>query len=175
MVTFGKRVRQLRRANGLTIRQVAEAIERDFTYVSKIENDRVLPPSAEVIVSLATLLGADPEELAVLGDKPPVGVLRQQLAEAREENGRLRFELTNAERERDFLAEKNLTDEQVATAQAFLDERAKATALRDVLTRIVAEFTFGDKIEQCIHCGEVVELCRCVIDLGRTALSESRR
>lgn len=84
MSTFGKRVRQLRHANGLTIRQVADVIERDFTYVSKIENDRVLPPSAEVINSLATLLGVDPEELAILGNKPPISVVRRQLAELKD-------------------------------------------------------------------------------------------
>lgn len=93
MLTFGQRVRQLRRANSLTIRQVADAIRRDFTYVSKIENDRVLPPSAEVIVSMATLLGTDPEELAILGDKPPTRVVRQQLAEQRSANQRLREQL----------------------------------------------------------------------------------
>jgi transcriptional regulator with XRE-family HTH domain len=79
-MTFGQRIRELRHRKGLTIYEVADAISRDYTYVSKIENDRVLPPSAEIIVALATLLGADPEELAVLGDKPPVGVLRQRLA-----------------------------------------------------------------------------------------------
>lgn len=81
MTTFGQRVRELRHAKRLTIYEVADAISRDFTYVSKIENDRVLPPSAEVIVALATLLGGDPEELAILGDKPPVAVIRQRLAQ----------------------------------------------------------------------------------------------
>jgi hypothetical protein len=46
-----------------------------------IANDRVLPPSAEIIVSMATLLGGDPEEMAILGDKPPISVLRQRLAQ----------------------------------------------------------------------------------------------
>lgn len=91
-MTFGARVRQLRHARGLTIRQVAEAVERDFTYVSKIENDRVLPPSAGVIVKLADLLGCDAEELATLGDKPPVAVLRRRLAHAEAEVDRLRAE-----------------------------------------------------------------------------------
>jgi transcriptional regulator with XRE-family HTH domain len=79
-MTFGQRLRELRKRSGLTIYEVADAVNRDFTYISKIENDRVLPPSAEIIVSLATLLGGDPEELAILGDKPPVSVLRQRLA-----------------------------------------------------------------------------------------------
>lgn len=54
-------------------------------------------------------------------------------------------------------------------AQMLSDE---CDILRTVLTRIVAEFTSGDTIVQCAHCGETVEMCRCVIDLGRTALAE---
>jgi transcriptional regulator with XRE-family HTH domain len=83
MATFGQRIRELRRAKGIPLRELALLIDRDFTYLSKIENDRVLPPSAEVIVALATHLGGDAEELAILGDKPPIHVVRQQLAEAR--------------------------------------------------------------------------------------------
>lgn len=83
-VTFGRRVRELRHQRGLTIYEVAAAIHRDYTYVSKIETDRCLPPSAEIIVALATLLGTDPEALAILGEKPPVRVLRQQLAQISE-------------------------------------------------------------------------------------------
>jgi hypothetical protein len=48
--------------------------------------------------------------------------------------------------------------------------QAEVHLLRDVLTRLVAEFTFGDKVVQCSHCGEPVEMCRCIIDLARTAL-----
>lgn len=43
----------------------------------------------------------------------------------------------------------------------------KNTLLRDVLAQIVGAFTSGI---YCANCGEGVELCRCIIDLGRTAL-----
>ena len=44
---------------------------------------------------------------------------------------------------------------------------AEITLLRDVLTKIVGAFTDGDF---CTNCDEGAECCRCVIDLGRTAL-----
>lgn len=88
--TFGQRLRELRRGRGITLREAAEKIGRDFTYLSKIENDRCLPPSAEVIVALADLLDGDAEELAILGDKPPIAVVRRQLMEAVAEVRRLR-------------------------------------------------------------------------------------
>lgn len=49
-------------------------------------------------------------------------------------------------------------------AQILSDENA---LLRDVLAQIVGAFTSGIS---CANCGEGVETCRCVIDLGRTAL-----
>lgn len=95
--TFGQRLRELRRERGITLRAAAEKIGRDFTYLSKIENDRCLPPSAEVIVALADLLDSDAEELAILGDKPPIAVVRRQLMEAVSEVRRLRAVLNEAE------------------------------------------------------------------------------
>lgn len=43
----------------------------DFTYLSKIENDRLPPPSAAAIVALAEELDADPDELLALAEKAP--------------------------------------------------------------------------------------------------------
>lgn len=91
--TFGQRIRELRFLKGVALRDLAARIGRDFTYLSKIENDRVLPPSAEVIVALAAHLDGDPEELAVLGNKPPIAVVRRQLAEARAANAALEGEV----------------------------------------------------------------------------------
>ena len=44
---------------------------------------------------------------------------------------------------------------------------SEITLLRDVLTKIVGAFTDGDF---CTNCDEGAACCRCVIDLGRTAL-----
>jgi transcriptional regulator with XRE-family HTH domain len=56
----------------LTLRQLAEAVGVDFTYVSKIENGKAgYLPGAETIRSLAEVLGADALELLELADKVP--------------------------------------------------------------------------------------------------------
>jgi HTH-type transcriptional regulator, competence development regulator len=62
----------LRKARELTQRQLAERVDIDFTYLSKIEND--LPdyrPSEKVIRALAAALKVDAEELVLLAEKLP--------------------------------------------------------------------------------------------------------
>lgn len=82
--TFGERVRELRAAKNLTQRELAEAVAArllqsdegrgfDFTYLSKIENDRMLP-SAVAINQLAQVLGADVDELLALAGRIPQDV-----------------------------------------------------------------------------------------------------
>ena len=69
---FGRRLRELRRAKGITQRALAEHARIDFTYLSKLENDRLAPPSAATAAALARALGADVDELCVLaGQVPP--------------------------------------------------------------------------------------------------------
>ena len=71
-MAFGQRLRQLRQGKGLTLRQLAEAVGVDFTYLSKIENGKAgYLPGAETIRSLAEALGADALELLQLADKVP--------------------------------------------------------------------------------------------------------
>ena len=69
---FGKRLRELRKERGLTLRGLAEAVGVDFTYLSKIENGKAgYMPGADTIRSLAKELEADPLELLQLADKVP--------------------------------------------------------------------------------------------------------
>lgn len=80
-MTFGKRVRQLRKAKGLTQRDLAETVAArlkeqdrrgfDVTYLSKIENDRMPPPSTPAIIELAKVLDADADELLALAKRVP--------------------------------------------------------------------------------------------------------
>jgi transcriptional regulator with XRE-family HTH domain len=71
-VTFGQRLRQLRKGKNLTLRNLAEAAGVDFTYLSKIENDKPsYSPGADTIRTLAAVLGVDPLELLQLADKVP--------------------------------------------------------------------------------------------------------
>lgn len=72
MVDFGKRLRQIRREKGFTLRSLAEASGVDFTYVSKIENGKLgYSPSADTIRAFARALHVDALELLRLADKVP--------------------------------------------------------------------------------------------------------
>lgn len=65
---FSERLRSLRKEARLSQRELAEAIGVDFTYLSKIENRRVKPPSEAVLkkisAELARALIRDETELA---------------------------------------------------------------------------------------------------------------
>lgn len=78
---FGKRIRQLRCQNGLTQRDLSERVGINFTYLSKIENNRAAPPSNSVIERLAKELDADVEELMALAGKVSRGDLRDAIAD----------------------------------------------------------------------------------------------
>jgi transcriptional regulator with XRE-family HTH domain len=69
--TFGRAIKDARRASGLSQRDLAERVGIDFTYLSKIENDRMDPPSERVIVALADALATDADELIRLAGKVP--------------------------------------------------------------------------------------------------------
>jgi transcriptional regulator with XRE-family HTH domain len=69
-VTFGKQVREYRKAIGISQRDLAERVtamasqpdERlDWIELSKIENDRLPPPSYTVISRMTVVLSPDPD------------------------------------------------------------------------------------------------------------------
>ena len=67
---FGERVKNLRMKERITQRQLAEILDVNFTYVSKIENDRLeAPPSEKLIRRLALVLRTDPDALVELAGK----------------------------------------------------------------------------------------------------------
>ncbi len=71
-VTFGKIVKQARKQKNYTQRELAKIIGIDFTYLSKIENNRTdYPPKEEVIKSFAQELELNSEELIFLAGKIP--------------------------------------------------------------------------------------------------------
>ena len=71
---FPERLRTLRREARLSQRELAERVSVDFTYLSKIENARVEPPSEAVLKSIARELSRELEldetELADEFDHP---------------------------------------------------------------------------------------------------------
>jgi len=75
--TFGRKIQRLRREHDLTQRDVAGRLGIDFTYLSKLENDRGEPPGEETVRKLADVLQIDEEELLALAGKVP-GALRDR-------------------------------------------------------------------------------------------------
>lgn len=79
-MTFGVRIRQLRKAHNLTLRELAEQVGINFTYLSKVENDRADPPAEATIRRLANALGVDADELILLAGKLPDAFKRDLLS-----------------------------------------------------------------------------------------------
>ena len=71
---FGDRLKELRQLARLTQRQLADLIGVDFSYLSKIENGVLPPPSERVISQLAEALNADKDELLILAGKIPADI-----------------------------------------------------------------------------------------------------
>lgn len=81
-MTFGTRIRELRQAKNLTLRGMAKKVRVTFTYLSKIENQKLSFgefPSNELIIKLASALDADPDELLLLAEKIPDAIRQRVL------------------------------------------------------------------------------------------------
>lgn len=78
---FGKRIRQIRIDRGLSQRDLASEVGIDFTYLSKIENNRAAPPKDAVIQRIAQVLETDLEELFALAAKVSQENLRDVVAQ----------------------------------------------------------------------------------------------
>lgn len=62
-MTFGKTLQKIRRAKGLTQREVADLIEMDYGYFSRLENDRFdSNPTRETVDKIAEAMGCSEEE-----------------------------------------------------------------------------------------------------------------
>jgi HTH-type transcriptional regulator, competence development regulator len=71
---FGDRLRELRQAKNLSQRDLATEVGVNFTYISKIENEKLdfaQFPGEELIRKLAKALEADEGELMILAQKIP--------------------------------------------------------------------------------------------------------
>jgi transcriptional regulator with XRE-family HTH domain len=74
MNSFGAVLREKRRTAELSQRQLARLTGVDFTYISKLENDRLPSPALETIYRLAEALGCRLEALLVAAKKVPAEV-----------------------------------------------------------------------------------------------------
>jgi len=73
---FGTRLRELRKHSGLTLRGLADMVNIDFTYLSKIESGAMPPPSIKVISQLAEALNTDKDGLVILAGKIPSDIVQ---------------------------------------------------------------------------------------------------
>jgi transcriptional regulator with XRE-family HTH domain len=73
-MNFGEKIRELRKAKNLTLRELAVKVKVNFTYLSKIENQKLSFgefPSEDMIRKLAKVLNGDVDELLILAEKMP--------------------------------------------------------------------------------------------------------
>jgi transcriptional regulator with XRE-family HTH domain len=79
-MTFGEKIRELRREKGLSLRALAKKIDCNFTYLSKAENGKLdfsTFPGDALILKLAKALEADADELLLLAQKIPDQIKRR--------------------------------------------------------------------------------------------------
>lgn len=79
---FGQRVKELRAAKGLTLRALAAKVGCGFTYICKIEREKLdfaEYPSRALICKLAHALDADEDELLLLAKKIPSQIKKRVL------------------------------------------------------------------------------------------------
>jgi transcriptional regulator with XRE-family HTH domain len=80
--TFGERVRELRHAKDWSLRDLAEKVGVGFTYLSRVENERLNfgdYPSDALIHRLADALEADEDELLILAQRVPERIRKRVL------------------------------------------------------------------------------------------------
>lgn len=74
MTTVGQRIREIRKTRNLTQRELADRVGINFTYLSRVENDRLddeQTPREETLQKIARALDADPDELLLLARRIP--------------------------------------------------------------------------------------------------------
>lgn len=77
-MTFGDHIKALRKKRRMTQRELADQLGVNFTYISKIENDKLeVLPSEDLIRRMAGVLATDAEELLDLAGKLDLKQLQQ--------------------------------------------------------------------------------------------------
>jgi len=73
--SFGEKLRNLRKKRGEGIKVLAKSLNVNYTYLSKIENNKATP-SEEFIEKIAQVFNYDGEELKIMAGKIPEDVSR---------------------------------------------------------------------------------------------------
>ena len=69
MPSFGQLLREKRREARISQRDLAARAKVDFSYISKLENERMPPPAADTVVVICRVLNVDPAELLAAARK----------------------------------------------------------------------------------------------------------
>ncbi len=72
--TFGQMLRELRRSKNVSQRDLAAKVGVDFSYISKLENDRLPPPAADTVMKICQALDSEPDALLSVTGKVPSDV-----------------------------------------------------------------------------------------------------
>ena len=78
MSEFAQELKSLRKQRNMKLRELASATGMDYTYINKLENDRVGPPTDEQIQRLAEVLMGDADRLILLAGRIPASQVRQE-------------------------------------------------------------------------------------------------
>lgn len=82
--TFGQFLRERRMAKKVSLRKFAEQVGVSPTYLSQVEQENVMPPTADRVKRMAELLGENPDEWIGLAGRVPddlAGIIQQQPTE----------------------------------------------------------------------------------------------
>jgi transcriptional regulator with XRE-family HTH domain len=98
--TFGQILKEIRRTKNISQRELANQAGVDFTYISKLENDKLPPPAVETVLKLADILDI-PKELFLATSGKVENEIRETIAGSAEAvkflNEAKQMQLTNAE------------------------------------------------------------------------------
>lgn len=82
--TFGQLLRERRLEMKFSLRKFAELVGVSPTYLSQVEQDNVMPPTADRVKRMAELLEENPDEWIALAGRVPEdlpGIIQQQPTE----------------------------------------------------------------------------------------------
>ncbi len=71
LTALGEKIRQLRKAKGLTLEKLADLTDSSKSYIWELENKNIPRPSAEKIGKIASILGVTPEYLMDTSEDSP--------------------------------------------------------------------------------------------------------
>ena len=82
--SFGRLLRERRIAKQISLRKFAELVGVSPTYLSQVEQENVMPPTADRVKRMAELLGENSDEWIALAGRVPEdlpGIIQQQPTE----------------------------------------------------------------------------------------------